>query len=189
MPSPRTNERTRQITGLVLALLTIINSFALSGYSSDRVRETADQPDREAGATSSSRTNHQPDKATRKRINGAFDKLPLSFEANRGQTIDEVKFISRGKGYSLYLTPTEALISLRPRSGVNRLKKIKEELQRRDAAEHGVQLPADESRSLRDFEPHHVRQEKQRRDRQPIAPSLCWLTGFKVAVAPPLPAG
>lgn len=30
--------------------------------------------------------------------------LPLSFEANRGQTDPAVKFLSRGDGYALFLT-------------------------------------------------------------------------------------
>src|SRR3954469_16501440 len=32
---------------------------------------------------------------------------PLAFEANQGQTDAQVKFMSRGSGYNLYLTPTE----------------------------------------------------------------------------------
>ncbi len=42
-----------------------------------------------------------------------YGKLPLSFEANRGQSADQVKFLSRGKGYTVFLTPTEAVLSLR----------------------------------------------------------------------------
>ena len=37
----------------------------------------------------------------------------MHFEANQGQTDSEVKFLSRGKGYTLFLTPTEAVLSLR----------------------------------------------------------------------------
>ena len=36
-----------------------------------------------------------------------YGKLPLSFEANQGQSADEVQFLSRGKGYTLFLTPNE----------------------------------------------------------------------------------
>lgn len=43
----------------------------------------------------------------------SYGKLPLSFEENQGQTADEVKFLSRGAGYSLFLTPTEAVMALR----------------------------------------------------------------------------
>ena len=42
-----------------------------------------------------------------------YGKLPLSFEANLGQSPDAVKFLSRSKGYTLFLTPTEAVFSLR----------------------------------------------------------------------------
>lgn len=40
-------------------------------------------------------------------------QLPISFEANMGQTDAEVKFLSRGSGYTLFLTATEAVLSLR----------------------------------------------------------------------------
>ena len=43
-----------------------------------------------------------------------FGGLPLMFEANRGQVADgRVKFISRNKGYTLFLTPDGATLSLR----------------------------------------------------------------------------
>ena len=39
--------------------------------------------------------------------------LPLSFEANRGQTDRPVKFLSRGDGYALFLTADSAVFKLR----------------------------------------------------------------------------
>lgn len=42
----------------------------------------------------------------------AYGKLPLSFEENRGQTAREVRYVSRGSGYELFLTPQEAVIAL-----------------------------------------------------------------------------
>jgi hypothetical protein len=41
-----------------------------------------------------------------------YGKLPLSFEANGGQTDRRVKFISRGSGYSLFLTSDGAVLAL-----------------------------------------------------------------------------
>jgi hypothetical protein len=41
-----------------------------------------------------------------------YGKLPLSFEANRGQSDPQVKFLSRGQGYSLFLTDSEAVLAL-----------------------------------------------------------------------------
>lgn len=40
-----------------------------------------------------------------------YGKLPLSFEANRGQTDGRVKFLAHGQGYTLFLTKGEAVLS------------------------------------------------------------------------------
>lgn len=53
------------------------------------------------------------DVALKPGIAEAYGKLPLSFEANQGQTDPRVKFLSRGRGYSLFLTPSEAVLVLR----------------------------------------------------------------------------
>ena len=37
--------------------------------------------------------------------------LPLFFEANRGQADSRVRFMARGKGYTLLLTPTETILA------------------------------------------------------------------------------
>jgi hypothetical protein len=42
----------------------------------------------------------------------SYGKLPLSFEANQGQTDAQVKFLARGQGYTLFLTPTKTVLSL-----------------------------------------------------------------------------
>jgi hypothetical protein len=54
---------------------------------------------------------------TRQRIAAEYGKLPLSFEANRGQSDPRVKFISRGQGYSLFLTDTGVVLALTRRHG------------------------------------------------------------------------
>src|SRR2546429_6526646 len=41
-----------------------------------------------------------------------YGKLPLSFEANHGQTDSQVQFLCRGSGYTLFLTKTEAVFQL-----------------------------------------------------------------------------
>ena len=38
--------------------------------------------------------------------------LPIQFEANQGQVDQQVKFLARGKGYNLFLTPTESVMVL-----------------------------------------------------------------------------
>jgi hypothetical protein len=44
---------------------------------------------------------------------GAFGQVPLSFEENHGQTDPGVKYLARGNGYTLFLTPKKAVLSLR----------------------------------------------------------------------------
>lgn len=45
------------------------------------------------------------------RLQAAFRTLPLSFEANRGQVDHRVKFLSRGGGYTFFLTSTDAVLA------------------------------------------------------------------------------
>jgi hypothetical protein len=45
-------------------------------------------------------------------VDHVYGKLPLGFERNDGQTDAQVKFISRGDGYTLFLTPAEAVLAL-----------------------------------------------------------------------------
>ena len=62
-------------------------------------------------------TLKHPDAATKTRLNEMYGQLPLSFEANGGQTDPQVDFISRGSGYTLFLTPREAVLALSASSG------------------------------------------------------------------------
>jgi len=49
----------------------------------------------------------------RARAAEAYGKLPLRFEANEGQTGAAVQFLSRGRGYTLFLTSAEAVLALK----------------------------------------------------------------------------
>jgi hypothetical protein len=51
--------------------------------------------------------------APSERAREVYGRIPLSFEANRGQAEESVDFIARGAGYALSLKPTEAVFSLR----------------------------------------------------------------------------
>jgi len=44
-----------------------------------------------------------------------YTKLPMSFEVNYGQTDPQVKFMARGSGYTLFLTPEKAVLVLQQR--------------------------------------------------------------------------
>jgi hypothetical protein len=57
------------------------------------------------------------------RILDLYGKLPLSFEANHGQTDSQVKFLSRTSGYTLFLTGDEAVLSFSgKKSSTNKAK-------------------------------------------------------------------
>ena len=45
--------------------------------------------------------------------------LPLSFEANQGQVDQQVKYLARGQGYTLFLTPGAAVLGLRSEGAGN----------------------------------------------------------------------
>src|SRR5882724_4108897 len=58
--------------------------------------------------------------ARRLELAESYGRSPLRFEANQGQTDGRVKFLSRGNGYALFLTPAEAVLTLRTPAGSGR---------------------------------------------------------------------
>ena len=60
-----------------------------------------------------------PAKSREGQLGERYGKLPLSFEENQGQVYEKVKFLSRGSGYTLFLTPTEAVLTLSAQSAKN----------------------------------------------------------------------
>jgi hypothetical protein len=96
------------------ALLTIasVAAFFLSFTFTNQGNQTA--------ADQSASENAQIQKI-RKNVED-YGKLPLIFEPNLGQTDEKVKFISRGHGYGLFLTGTEAVLSLQKQGKNNSAK-------------------------------------------------------------------
>ena len=91
---------------LILALVCLVGTFTgvilVAAHNDDAnslPTASADQ------ATTATR-----DAAARTRIAENFGKLPLSFEINKGQLDESVKFLSHGPGYDLFLTTTEAVL-------------------------------------------------------------------------------
>lgn len=54
----------------------------------------------------------KPDDTAQMRISKTYGKIPLSFEVNKGQIDSQVKFLSRGAGYTIFLTSNEAILTL-----------------------------------------------------------------------------
>src|SRR5438105_2295650 len=44
-------------------------------------------------------------------LSNAYGKLPLVFEANEGQADGGVRFLSRGRGYTLFLTASDPVLA------------------------------------------------------------------------------
>jgi hypothetical protein len=60
--------------------------------------------------------------------------VPLSFESNQGQSDPRAKFLSRGNGYEMFLTPTEAVWVL-AKSALTRIQQKPKGLEIRDAGD------------------------------------------------------
>jgi len=65
-------------------------------------------------------TTSAPAAVSQPRIAATLMGMPLQFEANHGQVDAQVKFLSRGNGYTLFLTPTESVMVLQQREAKER---------------------------------------------------------------------
>ncbi|HEV7398081.1 MAG TPA: SBBP repeat-containing protein, partial [Pyrinomonadaceae bacterium] len=93
------------------ALVTIITGFVFAGALWMASEKSHAEIQHKAKLDALSPVSHGRDvRATR--AGEAYGKLPLSFEINRGQTDGQVKFLSRGDGYKLFLTSNEAVLAL-----------------------------------------------------------------------------
>jgi CSLREA domain-containing protein len=97
--------KSNSLCTIVVALLTVV---ILTLFVADRLVRSA--PAVPAGQGSAPSV---PDAATTAAIRDRYGDLPLRFEPNQGQTDPQVRFLSRGPGYDLFLTPTEAVLTLR----------------------------------------------------------------------------
>ena len=88
----------RHLIGFVSAGLLLMFSAALFFYG-------------ENSAQASLSTN-QSQQAQQEKMKQALGRLPMSFEVNQGQVDDSVKYLSRGHGYQVFLTDSEAVLVL-----------------------------------------------------------------------------
>lgn len=90
---------------LLIALSTNSATIALAGTLN---KKTDIQPTHQ-------NTTKLSEKPSSEALQKAYNQLPLTFEANHGQTDSRVKFLSRGNGYTLFLTADEAALQLHNR--------------------------------------------------------------------------
>jgi hypothetical protein len=88
-------------------------------------------------------------------LDETYGKLPLSFEVNDGQTAEEVKFLSRGPGHTLFLTATETVMVLWERRQSPAAEFLERKLRFNQAPTDGIaeltqkqHMPVSESRSV-----------------------------------------
>ena len=123
--------KTRSTTSKVIATCSIGIIFGLAGLIHFLTTPPTSQ-------TNSPVAN--PESATQT----AYGKLPLSFEPNQGQTAEQVKFLARGAGYTLFLTGPEAVMALSDASDKTKSSTVRMNLvgANRDALASGLnQLP------------------------------------------------
>jgi hypothetical protein len=101
-------------TALFLFILLIVAAIVESRRTSATGNhvETVTEPDASATAVQPAILNGPAAEELKARSKASFGKLNITFEENRGQSASEVKFLYRGSGYSLFMTPDEAVLSL-----------------------------------------------------------------------------
>jgi hypothetical protein len=110
MKSPHTEHQGRNRTALWISLLAVV-ALAIGILAAEKA--VVPQPSAVVSLTLPATAPADDPKAL---TNTIYGKLPLIFEANRGQTDAQVRFLSRGPGYTLFLTPNEAVFNLRASS-------------------------------------------------------------------------
>ena len=105
------------LPSLHLRRVMLVGVVCLLATLSGVVFVAADHDDNLPAAISTSSATTALGAPGKTRIAEQFGALPLSFEINKGQVDQSVKFLSHGPGYDLFLTATEAVLRLqKPRT-------------------------------------------------------------------------
>lgn len=108
----------------IIAVASVLLLFA-TGEATGK-RRTAE--DKSAGTGFTASRSLQPGTGTptaRGRVLASYTTLPMSFERNQGQTYSRVEYMARGNGYILFLTPTDAVFSLRSPSAQSKMPSVR----------------------------------------------------------------
>lgn len=88
-------------------------------------------------------TPHSPNlPASSTQIQASLARLPISFEPNQGQSDSAARFVAHGRGYGLYLRPSEAVLTL-PEGSQNHLRQAAVEMQLAGANQRPEMVGAD----------------------------------------------
>jgi hypothetical protein len=129
----------RCIVGLVLLLFGF--SDARTAARGDVTRQRIAEGSWVLRAHKAAASNAEPDAATKQRIRDVYGRLPLSFEKNEGQTDPHVEFVSRGRGYTMFLSHGgEAVLALSG-SGNSVPRDVDPARPAKEAGQRGASLP------------------------------------------------
>src|SRR5262249_22655511 len=75
-----------------------------SSAAPEEIVNPLDSAEQRSPATAECKTGSAP-------VSPSYGRLPLHFEANRGQTAEPVKFLARSPGHTVFLTSTDAVVT------------------------------------------------------------------------------
>jgi len=99
-------------SGIVLTTILALATFTSSTAAQNATTTQGDMQEEPALGMTGALPKPALDAEVRSRMSASYGKLPISFEVNQGQTDGAVQFMARGAGYTLFLTPGEAVLSL-----------------------------------------------------------------------------
>jgi hypothetical protein len=119
----------RELLGVRLSILIFLPLAAAVSVSQAIPSNNAEKVDDQSTFLAAVVPDPASNAATKVRVSEAYGKLPLYFEANQGQTDPRVKFLSRGPGHALFLTPTDAVLVLsKPEQTASRKPQTRERM-------------------------------------------------------------
>ena len=98
-----------------LSALVLINLMVCAPLTLEVAKATHNRVSKTSAITLRSTENAEAgklDSTSQGKLIESYGKLPLSFELNQGQIKGQVRFLSRGAGYSLFMNPNEVTLSL-----------------------------------------------------------------------------
>lgn len=120
----------------------LLFSVGLIGYLSvatlDRTTTAIDQFPDERNSDANDLAKNLDTLASREQAAAAYGTLPINFEPNVGQTDESVRFIAHGRGYSMFLTGSEARLALRNEKGKHSSLSMKLDGASEDAVARGL---------------------------------------------------
>lgn len=105
----RSRKHLRRLAGLALSLSVLTNCFL---FADNRSRASVSLEKKKAPVTTPAKPA-KVDESVKKQVKETLGNLPLSFEANAGQADSRIKFLARGRGFGMFLSPQETLLVLK----------------------------------------------------------------------------